>query len=335
MDLNVTPAVICTTGNYCSVFGILLMHIFVSFLIILMLPFRLRVTGTILNETELLLTKYYKNQSCGYDIPWPTLILFSFVAMSYLSSIYYLHYNKNRVLFWLFSYVKVSSNVLINVVVILSVVAEKSYEMINQHLRDLASQKPEIGQRSQSLEELMVLHWFVTDYVEHISHCFGVELCIIMMEIYAQLIIRMFVTSYVLFLHGLFPLSLDHQLVGVFDLLSVTSNLSYLCYRCDRVVYKGSQSQLFLQDICIQNNLDKHSKEVIHLFMMRLNCRKIVVDGYGFFTINLAQLVKIIGVVLTYFVVLVQFQTDNNASEHEIKVNKTDANSCEWPCVQF
>lgn len=90
----------------------------------------------------------------------------------------------------------------------------------------------------QSLEELMVLHWFVTDYVEHISHCFGVELCIIMMEIYAQLIIRMFVTSYVLFLHGLFPLSLDHQLVGVFDLLSVTSNLSYLCYRCDRVVYK-------------------------------------------------------------------------------------------------
>ncbi|KAE9532815.1 hypothetical protein AGLY_009896 [Aphis glycines] len=300
----------CSRDNYCSVFGMLISHTVISPIVVSLVLVRLPKSVDVLNMTaRLLLRSRYPRRRLSPKAFM--VILFSAVIVFKLVTTLMNIPQKYPDLYYPYFTAYMVPIVFINLVSILCVVAQQSYEDINRELEELCEVNSKT-ERAMRLNELMNDHWFLEDYMETMSDTFGPELIFTIMDIYVQLLLFMYVMIWDTVVRRVFKDNAYPYISGVIESSIIVGKFVYLCYRCDSSV-----------------------KE-LRLFTLRVNSRAVQVTASGFFDINLSLLFATAGVVLIYFLVLVQFQMEGY--KQMLVSNSSDAVVAvvchSWPCLE-
>ncbi|XP_050422515.1 uncharacterized protein LOC126834551 [Adelges cooleyi] len=223
---------------------------------------------------------------------------------------------------------------IVHLISVMCLVSQYSHEDINREMEEICILKSQ-SERAFRLTSLMNDHWFLEDYIEHISNTFGYELFVILLDIYIQLLlcVYMCVWDYIV-------RSTNQDVYSVVSLLLhiciVSGNLFYLCYRCNATVKESRQVISKLHHLRDVLNNDSICQALLKVFTLRVNCREVHLTVLKLFNINLPLLLCSAGVVFTYFLVLIQFQIDGYKEilkEQNISdVTNTQCKS--WPCVK-
>ncbi|KAL5244132.1 hypothetical protein ACI65C_011542 [Semiaphis heraclei] len=324
----------CSRDNYCSVFGMLLSHTVISPIVVSLVLVRLPQSVDVLNMTaRLLLRSRYPRRRLSSNTY--VVVLFSAVIVFKLVTTIMSIPLQYPDLYYPYFTAYMVPIVFINLVSILCVVAQQSYEDINRELEELCevSSKTE---RAVRLNALMNDHWFVEDYMETMSDTFGPELIFTIMDIYVQLLLFMYVMIWDTVVRRVFKDNAYPYISGIIESSIIIGKFVYLCYRCDSSVKESKKIIFHLQHLSSKVSNDFNSQTILRLFTLRVNSRAVQVTASGFFDINLSLLFATAGVVLIYFLVLVQFQMEGY--KQILGPNSSDAVVAvvchSWPCLE-
>ncbi|XP_050422941.1 odorant receptor coreceptor-like isoform X1 [Adelges cooleyi] len=219
---------------------------------------------------------------------------------------------------------------LVHLINVMCLVSQHSYEDVNRELGELKNLKSKT-ERVFRLRSLMNDHWFLEDYIELVSKTFGSKLLLTILDIYIQLLLCLYYAIWDSIVHGLH----DILLHGVLNIVILMGNLIYLCYRghstvkeSRRVIYQLRHLRDLLYD-------DPVCQAILKIFTLRVNCRKVQVTAAKFFDINLSLLFGSAGIVLTYFLVLIQFQIEGSKhTSAAMNISEVVTVKCKsWPCI--
>ncbi|KAJ9580477.1 hypothetical protein L9F63_024350 [Diploptera punctata] len=84
--------------------------------------------------------------------------------------------------------------------------------------------------------------------------------------------------------------------------------LSIMAGSCNSTIEVSSRTSDLLQKLMLLREIDPDTKAEINLFLQQVNVRKVRFTAWGFFTIKYSILGSVIGAVITYIVIIVQFQ---------------------------
>ncbi|XP_025417128.1 putative gustatory receptor 28a isoform X3 [Sipha flava] len=327
----------CSKDNYCSVFGMLLTHSIISPIVVSLVLVRLPRSVQVLNMTGRMLLR------CRYPRRWwlsPSayaVLVFSLLIVFKLVHTVVNIPQKYPDLYYPYFTAYMVPVLFINLVGVLCVVTQHSYEDINRELEELCyvSSKTE---RLIRLNALMNDHWFLDDFMETMSNTFGTELVFTIMDIYVQLLLLVYVIIWDTVVRRVFDdnATLFVYISGIIEFVIIVGKFVYLCYRCDSSVKEGKRIIFHLKHLSSKLSNDMNSQTVLRLFTLRVNSRSIQVTASGFFDINLSLLFATAGVVLIYFLVLVQFQIEGHKQMLESNAsNVTVEVACDsWPCLE-
>ncbi|XP_050423201.1 uncharacterized protein LOC126834982 [Adelges cooleyi] len=172
-------------------------------------------------------------------------------------------------------------------------------------------------------------HWFLGDYVENLSNTFGPDLMFVMMHTYVQMLLFLYLIIWEIMIRE------AHIVKGhsTGQILFNITKLLYLCYRCGSPIKASERTIFHLQHLSFSLNNESASQSILKIFTIRVNGRQERVTASGFFDINMALVCKTGGVVLTYFLVLIQIQSENYKYSIISNINTSSA-PCEiWPCL--
>ncbi|XP_026807689.1 uncharacterized protein LOC113550186 [Rhopalosiphum maidis] len=324
----------CSRDNYCSVFGMLLSHTVISPIVVSLVLVRLPRSVDVLNMTaRLLLRSRYPRRRLSPNTY--VVILFSAVIVFKLVTTVMSIPQKYPDLYYPYFTAYMVPIVFINLVSILCVVAQQSYEDINRELEELCEVTSKT-ERAVRLNALMNDHWFLEDYMETMSDTFGPELIFTIMDIYVQLLLFMYVMIWDTVVRRVFKDNAYPYISGIIESSIITGKFVYLCYRCDSTVKESKKIIFHLKHLSSKVSNDLNSQTILRLFTLRVNSRSIQVTASGFFDINLSLLFATAGVVLIYFLVLVQFQMEGY--KQMLGSNSSDAVVAvvchSWPCLE-
>ncbi|XP_025417127.1 putative gustatory receptor 28a isoform X2 [Sipha flava] len=326
----------CSKDNYCSVFGMLLTHSIISPIVVSLVLVRLPRSVQVLNMTGRMLLR------CRYPRRWwlsPSayaVLVFSLLIVFKLVHTVVNIPQKYPDLYYPYFTAYMVPVLFINLVGVLCVVTQHSYEDINRELEELCyvSSKTE---RLIRLNALMNDHWFLDDFMETMSNTFGTELVFTIMDIYVQLLLLVYVIIWDTVVRRVFDdnATLFVYISGIIEFVIIVGKFVYLCYRCDSSVKEGKRIIFHLKHLSSKLSNDMNS-QTLRLFTLRVNSRSIQVTASGFFDINLSLLFATAGVVLIYFLVLVQFQIEGHKQMLESNAsNVTVEVACDsWPCLE-
>ncbi|XP_050422942.1 uncharacterized protein LOC126834807 isoform X2 [Adelges cooleyi] len=189
---------------------------------------------------------------------------------------------------------------LVHLINVMCLVSQHSYEDVNRELGELKNLKSKT-ERVFRLRSLMNDHWFLEDYIELVSKTFGSKLLLTILDIYIQLLLCLYYAIWDSIVHGLH----DILLHGVLNIVILMGNLIYLCYRGHSTV--------------------KESRRVI--YQLR-HLRDLLYDD------PVCQAISA-GIVLTYFLVLIQFQIEGSKhTSAAMNISEVVTVKCKsWPCI--
>lgn len=232
---------LCAQGNFCSVFSLILSHVVVALLTIVIMPFRYRRTIDCFNKADYLLRhRLYKRRS-GTS-PAMTSIVMIVLLWSIAAKIIIGHVGypvKRYGLYYTYNVAYVGPIILIGIITSLCLVCEQSFADINEHLRHLCWPQQsmiDMTVRSAKLRALMQHHWYVSNFVETLSDCFKLEILLVMVHIYLQLVLFLYLTLWIVFTRQIFDNAFWPCVSGLLEVSIILCKLVYFCYRCDRLV---------------------------------------------------------------------------------------------------
>lgn len=123
-----------------------------------------------------------------------------------------------------------------NIVAVLSLVAENAYKQINYELEMLIKGKYETRLYISKIKMLTSAHAKVTDYVNDISECFGVDMLFGMIDNFIQFVLFLYLTLWTLFAERFLSGSVWPYISGSCEIITISSKILYICYRCNQVV---------------------------------------------------------------------------------------------------
>ncbi|XP_050423200.1 uncharacterized protein LOC126834981 [Adelges cooleyi] len=215
--------------------------------------------------------------------------------------------------------------ILVNLISILCLVTQHAYEDINRELEELCHVQSK-SEQVLRLSALMNDHWFLEDYVENLSNTFGPELMFVMMDTYMQMLVSLYVMIWESMIREVSII----KGYSAGQLFFSIAKFFYLCYRCGSPIKTSERTIFHLQHLSFALHSESASQSILKIFTIRVNRRQERVTASGFFDINMSLTA---GVVLTYFLVLIQIQSENYKFSIKSNVN-TSAVPCErWPCL--
>ncbi|XP_050423202.1 uncharacterized protein LOC126834983 [Adelges cooleyi] len=222
---------------------------------------------------------------------------------------------------------------LIHLICILCLVSKNSYEDINRELGKLCS-VPLKSERALRLTLLMNDHWYLESYIKHMSNTFGPELLFIILEMYIQLVLAMYILIWTNILHNE-HVTFYKWFFATLQLALVAGNFIYLCYRSSSIISESRQVISQLQHLRDKLYDDPKCQAILKIFTLRVNCRQVHVSVLKLFDINLPLVIVSAGYVLTYFLVLIQFQVEGyNRTLREMNISAIVIKNCKvWPCI--
>ncbi|XP_050423199.1 uncharacterized protein LOC126834980 [Adelges cooleyi] len=319
----------CSENKDCSALGVLISHVTISPVILVLVAFRLKKTTRCMNMIVVLLLR------CRYSrrLPVASFAVLVLMISMILKIGVSLNYSKQifPIVFYAFYASFTCPLLIVHLVSIMCLVSQNSYEDINREMGILCSLILK-SERALRLTSLMNDHWFLEDFIEHISNTFGAELLFIMMDIYIQLLLCFFILIWENIVHKVNVDSFMYANVGI-HICIMAGNLIYLCHRCNatvkesrRIIFEMHRLRCVLYD-------DPIGQAILKVFTLRVNSREVHIAVLKLFNINLPLLCGSASLMFTYFLVLVQFQIDGyKHSSRELNITKMD--KCEkWPCI--
>lgn len=256
---------LCSQGNYCSAFAVLLSHTVIALIVIAIVPLRYNSTISCFNQANQLL--YKRRHKKNIAITNFTLIPFTFsILLKIVISNIGFHI-KEPELYYPYNLAYFGPIIIINVIGVLCHIGEQSFKDINQELEQLCGSDINRYYRLHRIKILMEDHWYTTNFLENISNCFAVDTFLIMIDIYIQLVLFLYVTLWSMFAQKVF---FGHPVwphaAGLLEVMIITVKLIYLCYRCDRAVAKVSKTankNILKNTIKLGNNQQNRKQHII------------------------------------------------------------------------
>lgn len=230
---------LCSQGNYCSAFGLLLSHAVIALLVIVIVPLRYKSTIICFNQANQILFNRRTKQNLSVTYYSLLPFTFSIIVKIIISNIGF--YIKEPELYYPYNLAYFGPIIIINVVGVLCCICEQEYDEINQEIKQLCSKDLNKKYKTEKLKLLMDEHWFTTNFLDNISKCFAVDLFLIMIDIYIQLVLFLYVTLWSMFAQKVFSGHIWPHAAGLLEVMIILVKLIYLCYRCDRAVAKVSE----------------------------------------------------------------------------------------------
>ncbi|XP_050422747.1 uncharacterized protein LOC126834683 [Adelges cooleyi] len=228
--------------------------------------------------------------------------------------------------------------ILVNLISVLCLVTQHAYEDINRELEELCYVQSK-SERVLRLSALMDDHWFLEDYVENLSNTFGPDLMLVMMDTYLQMLLFLYILIWETVIRGVHTITVTFASTAGQLLFNIAKFL-YLCYRCDSPMKASKRTIFHLQHLSFALHNEPASQAILKMFTLRVNSREEKVTASGFIDINMSLVCKTAGVVLTYFLVLIQIQSENYKFLIKSNVNSSAVpaswlpTTCEsWPCL--
>lgn len=245
---------LCSQGNYCSAFGLLLSHTVIAILVVAIVPLRYKATIDCFNKANYILyhRKHRQNMSVTYFTMLPFTL--SIITKMIISNIGF--YIREPELYYPYNFAYFGPIIIINIVAVLCSICRQAYQEINEELEELCTTPCGNGYLLQRIDYLMNDHWYVTDFVENISSCFSIDTLLIMVDIYVQLVLFLYVTLWSMFAQKIFSGYIWPHVAGLLEVGIITVKLVYLCYHCDRAV---SQVILVSNFLKIEGSVSKVS----------------------------------------------------------------------------
>ncbi len=232
---------LCSQGSYCPTFGIMLSHTILALLVVIIVPLRFKSTVNCFNQANYILFNQKLKSNIAVACCAMLTFTISVVIKIVVSKIGF--YIKEPELYYPYNIAYLGPIIIINVVSVFCSIGEQAYAEINEELSALCSESAS-RHRIQRLRHMMDHHWYVTNFVDNVSKCFSIDILLIMVDIYVQLVLFLYVTLWSMFAQRVF-LSIWPHIAGLLEMTIITTKLIYLCYRCDRVVSKVSIYKIF------------------------------------------------------------------------------------------
>lgn len=227
---------LCSQGNYCSAFGLLLSHTVIAILVVAIVPLRFRATISCFNQANYILF----NRRCKpyLSVTYFTMLPFavSIMVKIIISNIGF--YIAEPELYYPYNLAYFGPITIINVVGVLCSISEQAFADINEELNQLCNDNVNRAYRMRRIRYLMDHHWYVTNFVENISHCFSIDILLVMIDIYVQLVLFLYVTLWSMFAQKIFSGWIWPHVAGILEVIIILVKLVYLCYRSDKAVSK-------------------------------------------------------------------------------------------------
>lgn len=323
---------LCYSGTYCCMFGVLFSHTLFSFLIVFNVMFRFSDKIICFNQAYQLTSAYLfssksnKPNTSSYIVYlFITFVLFKVVITN-------IGFNFDQpFLYYSYCISYFGPLIIISIVATLSLVAEKVFESLIEDLDML----PQIDRKYyvQSIEEKMEIFMNLSKFVNNISQTFGLDIFLVTIDVYLQLVLFLYATIWSIFAQNTFPGSVWPRLSGLLEISIIIFKLVYLCYRCDAVSRKSKIVIFQMEQLNARYFYDPDVQVVLNLFTVRAFYIKIRLSASGLYAVDLELLLNIIGIVLTYFLVLVQFQVGGEMQNQD-ESSKIQSAGCKyWPCL--
>ncbi|XP_026685103.1 gustatory receptor 68a-like [Diaphorina citri] len=321
---------LCHSGTYCCMFGVLLSHTLFSFLIVFNVMFRLSEKIVCFNQayqlSSICLPRVYKPVVSSYIV----YLFISFIVVKVIITNLGFSFHE-PFLYYSYCISYFGPMLTISIVATLSLIAEKVFESLIEDLDRL----PEINRidYTYNLEEKMLTFMSLNTYINNISQTFGLDIFLVTTDVYLQLVLFLYTTIWSIFAQDAFPGFIWAKLAGLLEIFIIIFKLVYLCYQCDCVSRKSKTVIFKMEQLNARYFYDPDVQIILNLFTFRAFYFKINITSYGLFTIDLGLLVRIAGVVLTYFLVLVQFQVGGEMQNKDEISNTTKSECKYWPCL--
>lgn len=225
---------LCSQGNYCSAFGLLLSHTVIAILVILIVPLRYHATISCFNQANYIL--FSRQTKPLLSITYITILPFAVSIMMKIVISNIGFYISQPELYYPYNLAYFGPIIIINIVGVLCSISEQAYAEINKELQQLCQEGMNGAYRIHRIRYLMNHHWYVTNFVESISECFSIDLLLVMIDIYVQMVLFLYVTLWSMFAQKIFSGYIWSYAAGILEVIIITLKLVYLCYRCDRAV---------------------------------------------------------------------------------------------------
>ncbi|XP_050423198.1 uncharacterized protein LOC126834979 [Adelges cooleyi] len=177
-------------------------------------------------------------------------------------------------------------------------------------------------------------HWYLENYMEHMSNTFGPELLFIILDIYIQLVLAMYVFIWTNIVHNQHATFYTY-FYATLQIGIIVGNLIYLCYRSSSTMKESGRVISQLQYLRDKLYDDPKCQAILKIFTLRVNCRQVNFAVLKLFNINLSLCIVSAGYVLTYFLVLIQFQMEGyKRTLREMNISAIILKNCKvWPCI--
>lgn len=324
---------LCYSGTYCCMVSVLLSHTLFSFLIVFNVMFRLSDKIVCFNQAYELTSTYLispesnkPNISSYIVYLFITFILFKVVITN-------IGFNFDQpFLYYSYCISYFGPLLIISIVTTLSLIAEKVFESL---IKDLDNKLPQIDRMYyvQSLDEKMEIFMSLNKFINNISQTFGLDIFLVTIDVYLELVLFLYATIWSIFAQNTFPGSIWPKLSGLLEISIIIFKLVYLCYRCDSVSRKSKIVIFKMEQLNTRYFYDPDVQVVLNLFTIRAFYFKTNISAYGLFAVDLELLLNIIGIVLTYFLVLVQFQVGGEIQNQDETSNIKSTECKYWPCL--
>ncbi|XP_059490989.1 gustatory receptor 68a-like [Neocloeon triangulifer] len=203
----------------------------------------------------------------------------------------------------------------------LSLFLEKGFGFINDGLKNVivsggASKKnSDLFWKRLPMEsrvsDLRRLHADLRTLASEVNDRYGLDMLVTI--VMGRLLVVLFLYAMVAtLLRGQLPLAPQNALLEAhlaLGVLAAFARVYALCHRFQRVASEAATALDHLQRLSVEKFFDHRVSEEVHIFSMQVQSCPVQFTALGFFPLDIALISSIVGTVMTYLVILIQFES--------------------------
>ncbi|XP_046661168.1 uncharacterized protein LOC124354612 [Homalodisca vitripennis] len=286
--------VTCLRGNHCVIYGIFISHVVVGVLDTLSAIVKCKKSVRCFNTAYYLLN--HPNPSVS-RLPLATFTIIAFIALLGLRLVInqYFHAYPHPLFYYGYYFSYFVPIVSLNLVAVFALVAEKAYRQVNHDLKTMCDEKHQSLFNHNRLRYLAMKHDRITDFVDEISSCYGLDILLGMFDCFLQFVLFLYLAIWTLLVEGLFN-SYHNWFIpymsSFVEIFTIMFKIVYLCYRCQKTTYHGALTLSYLHRLSTRRDLCSKSLQQISVFVMQHHSRTIEITALKLFTLNMGLLFK-------------------------------------------
>lgn len=215
-----------------------MIHVTVGLLNVLSAIINCRNSAKCLNSAYYLLN--HKNPSYS-RLPLATFSIFGFLLLVVIRLLLNSASHSQFPLFYYGYYLSYFAPiVMLNLVATLALVAENAYKQVNHDLGQLFKEDCKSKNVLLYIRNLAIAHNNITDFVDEISACFGLDIFLGMFDCFTQFVLFLYLTIWTLLVEGLFHNWLIPYLTTTVEIATIVFKIVYLCYRSQKTTRQVS-----------------------------------------------------------------------------------------------